>query len=70
MTTAADMYEQRYRQCREQGRTGWFSGDTLADVLSRLAHRMEAEHLPRAGRVLEMGLRGGRPVLIIGRHGL
>ena len=69
MTTAADMYEQRYRQCREQGRTGWFSGEPLADILSRLAHRMQADYLPRAGRVLEMGCGAGDQSLLLAALG-
>lgn len=69
MTTAADMYEQRYRQCREQGLTGWFNGQALDDVLSRLDERMRAAYLPRSGRVLEMGCGAGDQSLRLAQQG-
>ena len=69
MTEAAMMYEQRYRQCREQGRTGWFSGETLEDILSCLTERMRADHLPKAGRVLEMGCGAGDQSLLLAEMG-
>ncbi len=69
MTTAAEMYEQRYRQCREQGLTGWFSGQSLEDVLSRLDGRMRAAYLPPNGRVLEMGCGAGDQSLLLAGMG-
>ncbi len=69
MTTAAEMYEQRYRQCREQGLAGWFSGQALDDVLSRLDERMRAAYLPHRGRVLEMGCGAGDQSLHLAQQG-
>ena len=59
MNDAAMMYEHRYQQCRQQGLTGWFDGKALEAVLSRLSERMQADYLPKTGRVLEMGCGAG-----------
>ena len=69
MTTAAMMYESRYQRCREQQRTGWFHGQDLDDVLSSLTKRMQAERLPRTGRVLEMGCGAGDQSLLLAASG-
>ena len=59
------MYEERYQQCQTQGRTGWFDGQPLEDLLARLDDRMKADYLPQEGRVLEMGCGAGDQSLLL-----
>ena len=63
------LYEQRYQQCREQGLTGWFNGETLDAILSRLMERMAAPYLPKAGRILELGCGAGDQALRLAEAG-
>ena len=51
------------------GVDGWFSGKSLADVLSRLAERMRADYLPKTGTVLEMGCGAGDQSLLLAQLG-
>ena len=69
MIDAAQMYEERYQQCQKQGRTGWFDGKPLEDLLARLDDRMRADYLPQEGRALEMGCGAGDQSLLLAELG-
>ena len=53
------IHEEGYRKYREKGKFGWYSREAQAEHCAVYAEMLESGHVPRKGRLLEMGCGDG-----------
>lgn len=63
------VHEQGYVKRRDQGAPGWQSDLSLSKTLATLAGELDQKHVPREGRVLELGCGAGDLSLLLARRG-
>lgn len=63
------LHEQRYTKIRGTGQPGWDDAQTLTQNLTLWERRMQAAHLPRQGRILELGCGAGNLTLWMAERG-
>ena len=59
MKTCYIAHDELYRERRAEGRPGWQEAETLMETIAVLEDVFQAEHVPKSGRLLELGCGAG-----------